>query len=262
MRNRKNNNVDKKDLPHVLYIRVSTEDKQTLSIDSQYEMLKNYCVQHNINYDKSNVIVDKVSGKKKFYNRPGGQVINKLIEENKIAGVVALRIDRLSRNTIDFLTVLQDFDRNRVTLHLIDFMGECVNTEDPATKLSLTIFVSMAEYERGMISKRVKDVNNNKRKNNKITSAHAPYGYKKKRGVLVKDEYEQHVIQRMLYYKNQLGLSYDKVANKLIEEKLYNRNNNPFDRGGVYRILSGNNSKYYGLGKEKDQKSVDNKKSL
>lgn len=235
------------DLPVAIYIRVSTKDDQELSVEAQYEMITRYCKSKNLKYSDDYIFIDRISGKRNFFNRTSGSKIKNLIMDGKIGAIVALRIERLSRNTLDLLNVIEFLRRSNVALHFLDFLGESVNTEDPMNYFSITMYVAISEYDRKMIGRRVTEIMSNKRRDNRVVSKHAPYGYKKSEaGYIIPDAKEQIAIQKMIYYRDELHLSYNEIATKLyIEDKILNRNKHPFDRIKIYKILNEINSKYY-----------------
>lgn len=78
----------------------------------------------------------------------------KLAELKQIDVVVCYKIDRIARNTLDFLNILEMFKENNVELISIT-EGFDPNTQ--MGKVMLTLLASFAEMERSNIQQRVKD---------------------------------------------------------------------------------------------------------
>ena len=83
-----------------VYVRVSTDDQRDngYSIDSQLRMIKEYC--ENKDYDIVDVYNDAGHSGKDLM-RPEMQRLLKDIKSHKIEKIVAIKVDRLTRNNIE-----------------------------------------------------------------------------------------------------------------------------------------------------------------
>jgi len=68
--------------------------------------------------------------------------------------LVVLRLDRLARNTIEFLQILTRLRAAGCNLHSVQ---ERLDTDSPAGKVMTTIIAAFAEYERDLIGSRTRD---------------------------------------------------------------------------------------------------------
>ncbi|MHC4689684.1 MAG: recombinase family protein [Planctomycetota bacterium] len=88
-----------------LYVRVSTQDKQTKGLKSQEEALQEYCKNHNITNTK--VYRDTMTGG--TLERPALQQLKQDIFVGKVGAVVVWKLDRLSRSLKDGINLLVDW---------------------------------------------------------------------------------------------------------------------------------------------------------
>ena len=99
-----------------LYTRVSTGyqiDKDSLPF--QRKELKNYCV-HVLHLSPDEIEVFEDAGKSgKNTDRPAFQRMMKKVKAGKVARVVVYKIDRISRNLVDFSLMYDDFKENDAT---------------------------------------------------------------------------------------------------------------------------------------------------
>lgn len=95
---------------------------------------------------------DGFSGKN--VERPGYKKLWSLIAAEKIKFIVSNELSRLSRNTYDFLALLAHCEKHKVDVFII---GLNLDTTSPIGKTMVTILVALAQFEREMTSKRVKD---------------------------------------------------------------------------------------------------------
>ena len=134
------------------YIRVSTEEQAQsgLGLEAQERMLRAYCEAKGIALD--DLLVDAgYSGKD--LNRPGIAELLRRVRERRVATVMTVKIDRLSRRVIDTLNIVETL-RQRDTA--IVFVQEAIDTTTAAGKAMLTVIAAFAEMERNYISERTR----------------------------------------------------------------------------------------------------------
>jgi DNA invertase Pin-like site-specific DNA recombinase len=100
---------------------------------------------------------DKCSGTIPFFVRPSGSKIKELCDEGVLTQVSVLQIDRLGRNMLDILNTIQYFSQKGVSIHFIS-QGlrtlEDDGTENPISKMMISILGVVSEMEKNMISER------------------------------------------------------------------------------------------------------------
>ena len=101
-----------------IYVRVSTDDQRDngYSIDSQLRMIKEYCEKNE--YDSVDVYNDAGHSGKDLM-RPEMQRLLKDIKSKKIDKLVAIKVDRLTRNNYDGFWLLNYCEEHDVKIELI-----------------------------------------------------------------------------------------------------------------------------------------------
>jgi len=129
----------------VKYIRVSTEEQ---NIERQ-----------NINAkDFSKLYIDKVSGSIRFAERKEAKKLLKDIEAGVISEIHVASIDRLGRNILDILTVIESLNNKSIPL-FVENLGMFSMTDgksNPAFKMIVSVLGNVAELEREYLLERQK----------------------------------------------------------------------------------------------------------
>lgn len=158
-----------------IYIRVSGTE-QSNSLEAQLERNKAYCQYHGIEIVE--VLTDEhISGGKPIYERPAGAKIKELIKSKQINCIVVAKQDRLFRDTVDALTTVDAWNKQKISVHIVDMLGLAVDTTTATGKLVFTFLCATHTHEREVTGERVKSVLNHKKKHLKTYSP-TPYGYK------------------------------------------------------------------------------------
>lgn len=117
---------------HIIYSRVSTTDQ---NVEQQTELLKSH-------YECTKVFEDKVSG-----SNLDRVEFNKMVSELKKGDTVYVYdISRLARNTIDALTITDEFKSKGVRLIVHTLSG--VDITSTHGKMVLTVLASVATMQR------------------------------------------------------------------------------------------------------------------
>ena len=136
----------------VLLCRVSTDSQ---SYERQVNELVEYC--DKVNWKIMKIFANKISGAKKSEDRPEVLEMLAYIKENEISRVVCLSIDRLGRNTLEALKIIQTLTDNGVSLFIKNYNIETlVNGKiNPVASLICTILLEIASMERRTIRERM-----------------------------------------------------------------------------------------------------------
>lgn len=137
------------------YARVSTADqyREGVSLDAQRDRIAAYCEAKGIRL-LATFTDAAVSGGTPLADRPEGSSMLAAISRREVGAVVALKLDRLFRSTVDCLETVQRWDKGRVSLHLIDFNGSQLDTRSAMGRMMLTMGAAFAEMERSLIGER------------------------------------------------------------------------------------------------------------
>lgn len=161
------------DMRVALYVRVSTvvQANEGHSIDAQLKQLREYCSIKG--WNNAIEFVDAgISGKDTHRNAFSEMV--ELIKERKFDCVVATKLDRVARNTKDFLQTVDLFEHYNCNTILLK---ENFDTTTPHGKFALTIFAALAELEASMITERVTMGKVENAAKGGYNGAVVPYGY-------------------------------------------------------------------------------------
>jgi site-specific DNA recombinase len=158
-----------------LYIRVST-DKQAnegYSLEAQREKLNAYCLAQGWPVDDAHIYVDSGISAKST-DRPDYQRMLAAVAAGDVRRIVAVKLDRLSRNTRDFLGLLDYCDEHGCGIVSI---VESFDTSTPVGRAVVTVLMAFAELERKQISERMQMGRDEKARQGERNGAPVPYGY-------------------------------------------------------------------------------------
>lgn len=158
-----------------IYTRVSTGYQiEKDSLPHQRKELLAYC-EHVLHFPADEIEVFEDAGKSgKNTDRPAYQRLMKQVRSGQISHVVVYKIDRISRNLVDFSLMYDDFKYNRVTFISLN---EQFDTSTAMGETMLKIILVFAELERKLTSERVTDVMIGRALEGKWNGARVPYGW-------------------------------------------------------------------------------------
>ena len=242
-------------LLNVGYIRVST-DKQAdkgYGLDIQSNHIVDYCNRQGL----SSLLLfsdDGYTGTK--MDRPALNEIVRMIEQYnggssnlRINTMIIPRIDRLGRTLLGTLQFIQDYilsrggtnrsliNQNKEDINFVSVQESSIRVDknDPQSKLMLTLFASLAEYDRDMIVRKMSEGRNARVESGKwMGGGNDPYGYRydKAKGELlvvpeeaakVREVFRLFVEVKLSPQKiaDQLGFKGDKVVREILKRKTY-----------------------------------------
>jgi DNA invertase Pin-like site-specific DNA recombinase len=201
------------------YCRVSTDGQADdgQSLDAQQAAISAYCIMRNLSLE--DLIVDPgVSAGKPLAARSGGQRLLKLIQEHRVGGVVALKLDRLFRSAVDALTTVAAWDKAGIALHLLDLGGASVDTSSAIGRMFLTMTSGFAELERNLARERTAMALQRKvEKHERV--GRVPYGYRIcEDGVHVEPDVDEQRLLARLQAMQEEGLPLRRIVTVLNAE--------------------------------------------
>lgn len=220
---------------YISYIRVSTKNQEIsgLGIGAQRETVGRYVA------NKNGIILSEYveieSGTKKGIEKR--VKLRAALEECKAAGAILIlaKLDRLARDTRFMLTILDE----NVEIVFCDFPD--------ASRLTLTIFAALAEYEAKLISERTKAaLAEKKRQGARLGNPHIKTLYihsieaRKKAGVAAKLNTPNSKISSLIIKLRQTGHSHVEIAEILNEAKLTTTRGRAFTGSNVSNIYERN----------------------
>lgn len=154
-----------------LYTRRSIYSEESESINMQVNACKEYFKREECEFE---VFIDEgFSGSN--IDRPDFIRMRNKIHKNEFDVVVVYKIDRVSRNMVDFINLVNDFEQYEVPLISVT---EGADPTTPAGKFVMNILASVAEMERANIQQRVTDNMLMIAKLGRWTGGNPPLGYK------------------------------------------------------------------------------------
>jgi DNA invertase Pin-like site-specific DNA recombinase len=194
------------------YARVSTERQvdEGASLDEQIRRIEGRALEQG--WQIAEVFVERgVSGSVPLGDRPEGARLLAALQPGNI--VIAAKLDRMFRSALDALGVIRDFQRQRISLWLLDLGGDV--SGDGIARLVLTILAAIAEFERERIGERIRDAKRHQRRTGQYLGGDRPFGWRVgEDGMLVEDEAEQRALADMREMRES-GASFRTVAAKI-----------------------------------------------
>ncbi len=208
-----------------IYTRVSTNhqiDKDSLPF--QKSELINYC-KFALGIEDYVVFEDAgYSGKNT--ERPGFQSMMSMVRNNEVSHVVVWKLDRVSRNLLDFAEMYEEMKKHGITFVS---RNEQFDTSSAMGEAMLKIILIFAELERKIAAERVYSIMLSRANEGKWNGANVPLGYTwddiKKFPVPYEEEAD---IVRFIFNEYSTSKSTVLVANKLAEKKYRTK------RGGIW----------------------------
>jgi site-specific DNA recombinase len=215
------------------YVRVSSESQEdNTSLENQINRIKCYC--EAFGHELVKVFKEVATGTKA--DKETRPVFNECIEylkDNKADGIIALKLDRIARNTRDVLTLVEDIlDPQNKMLVLLDLQ---VDTSTPTGKMILTVMSAVAQLERDTINERTQGGRKNKSNNGGYAYGCPKFGYESKDKELVVNDSEQETINLIKRHRKS-GKSYQKIANYLNLKGIATKQGKKWSSSVIYRI--------------------------
>jgi site-specific DNA recombinase len=224
----------------VVYCRVSTEGQEQdgTSLDTQADACRTYAGQQG--YTVLKVVLEARSGAN--LNRPGLDEVLDIVERGEVSAVIIYKLDRLSRETGDTLTLLKAFQK-----HGVELKSATVPIDStPEGELLLTMLAAIGKFERTQIGERTRRGKARRAREGRVLPGpKITFGYDYSAGQYTVNEAEAAVVRMIFALLTEQGLSCNSVANRLTDALI------PTPKGGthwlrstVHRILS--NEAYVG----------------
>ena len=234
MTNSSNLNMQASHQKTAIYIRVSTQwqiDKDSLQVQRRELTAYSDMVLNIPEYE----VFEDPGYSAKNTDRPSYQRMMMRLRSGEFTHLLVWKIDRISRNLIDFANMYKELKELGVTFVS---KNEQFDTSTAIGEAMLKIILVFAELERNMTSERVSAVMLSRANNGQWNGGKVPYGYawnkEEKKFSLIESEAE--TVRRMynLYEENQSILY---VARTLNDEGKQTRAGNPWSAVVVHQIL-------------------------
>ena len=190
--------------------------------------------------------------------RPAVQRLLQDIRAGKIDIIVVYKIDRLSRNLLDFSQTLQLLEQHGCSFASVT---EQFNTKTPMGRFALNVISSFSQMEREVIAERIRDKVAASKKRGKYLGGVPPLGYdvdRERKKLIVNDKEAllvRFIFQRYLQLQSVVTLVKELNAKGYTTKTWtlkngHQRKGHTWNKSHVYRLL--NNPIYIGRIKHKD----------
>jgi len=166
------------------------------------------------------------------------------MEAGRIDTVVVYKVDRLSRSLMDFVRLVDAFERKAISFVSIT---QQFNTTTSMGRLTLNMLLSFAQFEREVIGERIRDKFEASRRKGMWMGGWAPLGYDVANRKLVINEQEAALVRRIFERFAKLGsatLLVKEFKAAGIQTKSWTtqpghrREGRSFDKSAIYKILN------------------------
>jgi DNA invertase Pin-like site-specific DNA recombinase len=216
-------------MKYIIYLRVST-DKQDVRTQEQ-ECLRYIKSKENGKPFEHVIFSDPdVSSRIKMSKREG--LMAMLNSLRKGQQVVVYKLDRLSRDVIEMVTIYRMIKDRKCGIHSL-------NDSNCDDEFTIGLMGVLAQKERSDISMRIKSKLSAKKERSELISRHTPYGFElSEDGIHLKPQsQEQMALAHMSEWFDE-GKSFRSIAKELTLSGYMNREGRPFQHMSIYRIRS------------------------
>lgn len=209
-----------------LYVRVSTGHQvDKCSLPFQKKELQNYC-KHILHMDGNIEIFEDAGKSAKNTKRPAFERMMQKVKAGLVSHVLVYKIDRISRNLVDFSLMYDNFKYHNVTFISLN---EQFDTSSAIGEAVLKIILVFAELERKLTAERVSSIMLDRASQGLWNGARVPYGWnwddENKFPVHSPSEAEH---GRLIYDL------YEKTCSSVKVRDYLNNNHIPTKRGGTW----------------------------
>ena len=235
---------EKAGLRTAIYVRVSTEEQaqEGYSIRAQEQKLRDYAkVKDWLVYK---IYMDEGISGKNITDRPA---INDMITDiinGKVKNVLVFKIDRLTRNTADLISLIDLFNENNCAFNSLN---ESIDTHSATGRMFIKIIGIFAEFERENIAERVRlGYERKAREGYSINSNNPSYGYSRKKGEKIQaiNEKEAVIVREIFDMFLNKNMNYNKIVKNLNNRNIPTKHNSVWNATKIKRLLT--NCSYMG----------------
>jgi len=221
-------------LRFVGYVRVSTEEqaRSGLSIQAQRERLQAWAAAFG--HVMVEIVADEGESAKSL-ERPGIRRVLSMVDRRQVDGVVAAKLDRLTRSTRDLADIVERCERKRVALASV---SESLDTSTACGRLVVSMLGVVAQWEREATAERTAVALDAKRRQGRRYCGKAPYGYRfDGDGAMLEDAEEQALLDEVEALAEAKSASLRVIGRMLGERGALNRSGKPFSASSVARLV-------------------------
>ena len=214
------------------YVRVSTDD-QALSVAAQQARLTAWCTERGLTLIAIYEDIG-VSGGAALEKRPGLLAALDALEPGM--ALVATKRDRIARDAMNAAMIERLAERKGTKVLTCDGTGE---GDGPEARLMRGMIDLFAEYERAIITGRIKVALGHKKTRNERISRHIPYGqHLSPDGIHLEPHRAEQAVIAVARKLHAGGLSSRIIAARLAERGLYSRKRTVFTPSAILAMVA------------------------
>jgi DNA invertase Pin-like site-specific DNA recombinase len=231
-----------------IYTRKSTEeglDQEFNSLDAQREACSAYILsQRHEGWSEILERYDDGGYSGGNMDRPSLVQLLADVKAGKVDVIIVYKVDRLTRSLPDFAKIVEVLDEAGASFVSIT---QAFNTTTSMGRLTLNVLLSFAQFEREVISERVRDKIAASKRKGMWMGGPVPLGYDVKERKLVVNAAEAETVRHIMRCYLELG-SVPELGERLAREGIRSkvqrwsngrmRGGQPFARGALYHLLS------------------------
>jgi DNA invertase Pin-like site-specific DNA recombinase len=226
-----------------IYTRKSTEeglDQEFNSLDAQYEACAAFITsQRHEGWSLMRDRYDDGGFSGGNMDRPALKRLLADVQAGKVDTIVVYKVDRLTRALSDFAKIVEVLDARGASFVSIT---QAFNTTTSMGRLTLNVLLSFAQFEREVISERVRDKIAASRKKGMWMGGTVPLGYDVQNRKLVVNQAEAETVRHIMRRYTALGcgrlLLEELLRDGICTKPRSNRDGAPFQRGPLFYLLS------------------------
>lgn len=197
------------------YCRVSSEEqaREGLSLALQADKIQAYCDLND--YTLIEIITDAGISAKNISGRPGLKRALDMVMSDQADGLVAWKLDRMFRSTVDALQTAEQF---RVNGKCLMSITEKLDTGSAMGEFFFSLMASLAQMERRLTGERTKSILDGKKARGEFVGK-PRFGFQSGGKLLKQDDSQQEIIS-MIHDLSAQGLSYRCIAQQLNDQSI------------------------------------------
>lgn len=218
------------------YTRVSSvEQLNGTSLAEQRKMIQAFCDMRGI--ELVGIFSDAaISGGKALAERPEGSKMVQALNNGEADTVIICKLDRGFRSASDCLSNVEDWEKNNISLVILNMGGQTIDTSSAAGKFFITVMAGAAELERNLIRERCNSGRSaRKAEGRRIGSI--PFGFTAdEKGVLIDNPAEQAVLAEIKSLREK-SYTLQQIADTLNGRGLVNRSGAAWNTGNISNLI-------------------------
>jgi DNA invertase Pin-like site-specific DNA recombinase len=227
------------------YRRVSKDPKDTGSVSLEWQASEiRRWLSENKKELSEDFCDDGVSARRPLRARKGGAALVRATAGGNCTVIVA-KVDRIFRDTQDFLVTVNEWARRGVILESVNDRLDLVS---PAGEFMATVMAAVNQLERRTVGERNKTRGIHRKESGQRYLRDAPYGFrfdgettdengKKSGGTLVKDDLEQAVLLKISQHRGR-GFPLRHIAEELNKGGVPTRRGRPWSHSTIRKLLN------------------------